>query len=93
MGNRVIVVHIHQRPVKSSRHVKAEQKLEVRLQLLCGLIAISYTVPLPIFASNIQSECVAVDNILFVKHSQSCMETHKPCVCAKSISDTQSLEL
>jgi hypothetical protein len=60
MGS-VIVVHIHTRPVESSRHVKAEQKLEARLQLFCGLIAISYTVLLPIFASNVQCEGIAVD--------------------------------
>jgi hypothetical protein len=57
----VIVVHIHLRPVESSRHVKAEQKLEARLQLLCGLVAISDTIPLPIFASNIQCKSIAVD--------------------------------
>ncbi len=55
-----LVVHAL-RPVESSRHVKAEEKLEAHLQLLCGRIAISYTCLLPIFTSNIQCKGIAVD--------------------------------
>jgi hypothetical protein len=63
-------------PVKSSRHVKAEEKLEVRLQLFCDRITISYTCFLPIFTSNIQCEGIAVD-IVFVTHHRSSMESWK----------------
>ena len=49
------------RPVESSRHVKADEKLEIRLQLLCNCIAISYTCLLPILAPNVEREGIAVD--------------------------------
>ncbi len=45
---------------ESSRHVQADEELEVRLQLLRSLIAVSYTRLLPIFAPDIQCEGVAV---------------------------------
>ena len=53
-------------PVENSRHVKAEENFEDRLQLLCGCIAIGYIVLLPIFTSNIQ--CEDIDDVLSVTH-------------------------
>ena len=81
------------RPVKSSRHVKAEEKLEARLQLLSDRIAIGYTFLLPIFASNIQCEGIAVEIGYCLRRITGILETHKPCDCASCISDIQSLEL